>query len=87
MSLISEEVVKTAMSEALPSILNELKQAMTTQIENQARQHRADIVNAAVRKWTLEEVVPEVIRALTENKDGIIAVAVPSGELLASTLS
>lgn len=84
--MLTEEQIKQAVQESLPSVLAGLKQSLQERAMQEAREVVTLIVRDEVQKWTAEVIVPELHKTLIEHKDGIVAAGPKLGAALVDTL-
>ena len=64
---------------ALPSVLEGLKKELTQTIDWQVRDTASKLVSEYVATWVKEEVIPEIGKRLTEQKEGLISLGTAIG--------
>jgi uncharacterized membrane-anchored protein YjiN (DUF445 family) len=79
MITLSQEQIDNIIENAKPDIINSLKTEAVKTITTNFNYAASNLITEAVKKWTAEEVIPEILSSLTESKDGLIQVGVKAG--------
>ncbi len=77
---LTQEQIETILDELKPDMLKALKEEAVKNIQNNFTYAASGIISKAVEKWTAEEVVPEILKHLTESKEGLIQIGIKSAE-------
>jgi len=81
--MLTQEQINEAVADAMPNVLAGLKREISENAIYTAKQAAWSAVQAAVTKWINENLVPEILTALAESKDGLVA----SAPLLAQSVN
>ena len=73
--MLSQEQIQQAVTDAMPDVLRGLRREIEERLVRDAIQTASMAVNAQVTEWVKENLVPEVLKALAESKDGLINAA------------
>lgn len=73
--MLTQEQINEAVSGAMPDILAGLRKEIAETAIYQAKQTANAAVSKAVSDWVVENLVPEILKTLTDNKDGLLAMA------------
>lgn len=82
-----KEQVEEALQAALPSIVEGLKKELQQTISWQVKDAVTKQVVGIVTDWVQTEIVPEIHSQLTEQKEGLVALAPKLGEAITAQLS
>lgn len=82
-----KDQVETALQAALPSIVEGLKKELTQTVSWEVKNQVTRQVVETVTSWVQVEIVPEIHRILTEEKEGLIALAPNIGQEVVNSLS
>ncbi|WP_116521028.1 hypothetical protein [Achromobacter insuavis] len=85
--MLSQEQIQQAVSDAMPDVLRGLRREIEDRLVREAIQTASMSVTAQVNEWVKENLVPEVLKALTESKDGLIAAAPVMAETMVQALN
>lgn len=77
---LTQEQIETILDELKPDMLSALKTEAIRNIQSNFTYAASVIISDAVKKWTAEEVVPEILKHLTESKEGLIQIGIKSSE-------
>lgn len=84
--MLTQEQIESAVQSALPDVLSGLRKEITESALYQAKQTIYAEVNKAITEWVKENVVPDVLTALAESKQGLAAAAVAMAASLTEAL-
>ncbi len=84
--MLTQEQINEAVKDAMPSVLQGLRNEIAEQALREARQVVSTQIQSVVTAWFTSEVVPEVKAALVESKAGLIAVAPQFADQLSASL-
>lgn len=73
--MLTQEQITEAVSGAMPDILAGLRKEIAETAIYQAKQSAQHAVQKAVTDWVTENLVPEVLTTLMDNKSGLVALA------------
>ncbi|WP_257757864.1 hypothetical protein [Burkholderia glumae] len=73
--MLTQEQINEAVTSAMPDILAGLRREIAENALYQAKQSAQAAVSKAVSDWITENIVPEVLKALAEGKDGLVGMA------------
>lgn len=73
--MISNEEVQNIAADVLPNVLRGLRREIEESALREAKQAAQREVTATVEAFVKQEIVPEIHKALTESRDGLIAMA------------
>ena len=83
----SDEQIKELLDAARPDVVAGLKQELTKSIEWEAKNSASRVITETVNAFMVEEIVPEIKRRLTEDKEAIIATALVGAPQMAEALA
>jgi len=85
--MITEQQINELLEAAKPSIIEgfktEIKHSITWEVKNKAAQLVAD----ATEVWIKENVIPEIVKELSESKSGLIAIGAKLGPAMVEVLT
>lgn len=84
---LTTEQMEAILEEVKPDILKSLKEEAVRNISNNFTYAASGIISEAVKKWTSEEVVPEIIQHLAESKEGLIQIGIKATEEIVEDFS
>lgn len=73
--MLTQEQINQAVSDALPDVLRGLREQIKESALNTAKYAMHDEITAQVKEWISKELTPEILRVLTEEKEGLIGIA------------
>jgi hypothetical protein len=73
--MLTQEQINEAVTSAMPDILAGLRKEIAETALYQAKQAAHAAVSKAVSDWITENLVPEILKALVEGKDGLVGMA------------
>lgn len=83
----TKDQVEAALQAALPSIVEGLKKEITQTVSWEVKNSVTKQVVDTVTSWVQAEIVPEIHRILTEEKEGLISLAPTIGKEVVTQLS
>lgn len=85
--MLTQEQINEAVTGAMPDILAGLRKEIAETAIYQAKQTAQQAVGKAVSDWIIENLVPEVIKTLADNKDGLVALAPTLAQNMTAAMS
>jgi hypothetical protein len=85
--MLTEEQISEAVASALPDVLRGLREQIKESALNTAKYAIHDQITSKVKEWVDHEIVPEMIRVLVEEKEGLIRVAPVFASKIVETLT
>ncbi|WP_433705832.1 hypothetical protein [Paraburkholderia sacchari] len=73
--MLTQEQINEAVQDAMPDILAGLRNEIAETAIFHAKLTAQDAVQKAVSGWIVDNLVPEILRALVEGKEGLVAMA------------
>lgn len=83
---MTEEDIKELLEAAKPSVIESLKKELSDGITYEAKAELGNQIRAHVKKWTQENIIPEITKSLIESKDGMISLGVKIGDAISEEL-
>lgn len=74
--MITPEQINEMLEAAKPSIIEGFKKEIQQSISWEVKNKVATIVAEETTKWVKENIIPELVKQLTESKEGILSVGV-----------
>lgn len=71
--MLTKEQIDDTVKDMLPNIMAAFKEEIKETALSQARETVRDQIRVAVEDWVKENLIPEIIKHLAEEKDGIIS--------------
>jgi hypothetical protein len=84
---MTPEMINELLEAAKPSVIESLKRELTQMVSYEVRSEAAKIVQAETVKWVNENIVPAIIAALVEQKDGMISIGTKLGPALVDEIT
>lgn len=82
-----KDQVEAALQASLPSIVEGLKKEITQTVSWEVKNQVTKQVVETVKDWVQVEIIPEIHRILTEEKEGLITLAPSIGKEIITSLS
>lgn len=73
--MLTQDQISAAVADSMPNILAGLKEEITNRAIHEAREAAAALVKKTVTEWVSAQLVPEITKILTENKEGLVSIA------------
>lgn len=70
--MTTEEQVQKALAAALPDIVGALKEEIKNTVSYRVKEEISQQVNKTITEWYSVELVPEVLKVLAQEKEGLI---------------
>jgi len=85
--MLTEIQINEMLEAAKPSIINGFKEEISKNITWEIREKAAAVIQKEVEAWVKENVIPEVLKGLTERKEGFIGLGVEFGQQAVQLIS
>lgn len=79
---MTSKQINELLEAAKPAVIESLKKELTYAVTQEAKAAAVDQIKEHTLAWVKEHIIPECTKALIENKDGMIAIAVGLGPAL-----
>lgn len=84
--MLTKEQIEKIVADHMPDVVAGLKNEVRQDITRRVKEEAGNIIATAVREWVTENVIPEVIKGLTESKDGLVSLGVRFREVIMEQL-